>query len=150
MGLTPLRDFLRRHRRVAIDTSVFIYELEANPRYVAMTADIFAWLEQPGHSGVTSAITMTELLVQPYRYSDEERVDQVYGSLSIYPNLQWIAPDLEIADLAARFRALHRLRTPDSLQAATAVHSQATGFLTNDSVFERVGGFETLLLDGLL
>ena len=150
MGLTLLRDFLRRHRRLAIDTSIFIYQLEANPRYLALTDYIFAWLEQPGHAAVTSTITMTELLVQPYRESDEERVDEFYGLLSTYPNLQWVAADLEIADLAARLRARHRLRTPDSLQAATAAHSNATGFLTNDPVFERVGSFETLLLDRLL
>lgn len=94
MGLTLLRDFLRRHQRVAIDTSIFIYELEANPQYLALTDAIFAWLEQPGHSAVTSTITMTELLVQPYQESDQ--------------------------------------------------------VLTNDPVFERVGAFETLLLDRLL
>jgi len=70
--------------------------------------------------------------------------------LSTYPNLDWIAPNLEIAELAAQIRALHRLQTPDALQAATAVHLQATGLMTNDSVFERVEGFHTLVLDELL
>jgi predicted nucleic acid-binding protein len=145
-----LEEFLRRHRRVAMDTSIFIYQLEANPRYVALTDHIFAWLEKPRHAAVTSTITMTELLVQPYRESNEERVDEFYGLLSVYPNLRWVAPDLEIADLAARFRAHHRLRTPDALQAATAVRSQATGYVTNDSVFERIDAFESLVLDRLV
>jgi len=65
-----------------------------------------------GHGGVTSTITMTELLVQPYRAGDEQRVDEFYGLLATYPNLDWIAPDLEIADMAARIRAMHGLRTP--------------------------------------
>jgi predicted nucleic acid-binding protein len=93
---------------------------------------------------------MTELLVVPYRDSDQQRVDEFYGLLSTYPNLEWIAPNLEIADMAARMRALHRLRTPDALLAATAVYAQVTGLITNDAVFERVGSFETLLLDRLL
>ena len=93
---------------------------------------------------------MTELPVQPYRDSDERLVDEFYGLLSTYPNLDWIAQNLEIADLAARFRALHRLRTPDALQAATAAHARATGLITNDAVFERVEAFETLVLDRLL
>ena len=93
---------------------------------------------------------MTELLAQPYRSSDEQRVDEFYGLLSTYPNLDWIAPHLEIADLAACFRALHRLRTPDALQAATAAHASATGLITNDAAFERVEAFETLVLDHLL
>ena len=145
-----LSAFLRRHRRIGLDTSIFIYELEANDRYVALADRVFAWIEQPGHTAVTSTITMAELLVQPYRESDEARVDQFYGLLTTYPHLDWIAPDLEIADMAARLRALHRLKTPDAVQAATAARSQATGFVTNDAVFERVEAFETLLFDQLL
>ena len=150
MGLTGLRSFLRRHRSIAIDTNVFIYALEANPRYAVLADHIFSWLEQAGHRGVTSTITMTELLVQPYRAGDEQRVNEFYGLLSTFPNLEWIAPDLEIADTAARIRAMYGLRTPDSLQAATAVRSHVMGLVTNDPVFERVDLFETLVLDRVL
>jgi predicted nucleic acid-binding protein len=93
---------------------------------------------------------MTELLVLPYREGDEQRANDFYGLLSTYPNLDWIALNLEIADTAARIRALHRLRTPDALQAATAVHALATGLITNDSVFERVESFETMVLNRLV
>lgn len=150
MGLDHLLSFLRRHRRVGLDTSVFIYQFEANARYVALTDRVFSWLERPGSAAVTSTLTMTELLVHAYRDSDEQRVDEMYGLLSTYPNLDWIAPSLEIADLAARIRALHRLRTPDALQAATAAYAKATGVITNDPVFRRVEAFDTLLLDELL
>ncbi|MBZ5727565.1 MAG: PIN domain-containing protein [Acidobacteriia bacterium] len=142
-----MRSFLVRHRRIAIDTSVFIYELEANPRYAALCDPIFSWLETPGHSAVTSTITMTELLVQPYREADQKRVDEFYGLLVTYPNLEWVAPDLEIAGLAAQLRARYGLRPPDALQAATAIRSQATGLVTNDRILERVDGFETLVLE---
>jgi predicted nucleic acid-binding protein len=90
---------------------------------------------------------MTELLVQPCRDNDDVRVNRFYGLLSTYPNLEWVAPDLEIADLAAQMRAVDRLRTPDALQAATAVRARATALIANDPVFERVRGFETLVLD---
>jgi len=145
-----LRGFLRRHRKIALDTSVFIYQFEANAKYLPLTDPIFASLESRDSPAVTSTVTMTELLVQPYRDSDRRRVRQFYALLSTYPNLEWIAPSLEIADIAARLRALHRMRTPDALHAATVVHAQATGFITNDSVFQRVEGFETLVLDSLL
>jgi predicted nucleic acid-binding protein len=93
---------------------------------------------------------MTELLVQPYRESSEQRVDEFYALLSTYPHLDWRAPDLEIADIAARIRATHNLRTPDAIQAATAVQAQATGLITNDAVFRRVQLFEMLVLDDLI
>ena len=92
---------------------------------------------------------MTELLVQPYRDNDEHQVDEFYGLLSTYPNLDWVAPDLAIADVAARLRALHRLRTPDALQAATAIQGSATGLITNDSAFQRMNDFEVVMLDEL-
>lgn len=99
---------------------------------------------------MTSTITMAELLVQPYRVADQDRVNQFYALLTSYPHLEWIAPDLEIADLAARFRAQYRLRIPDAVHAATAAGRQATGFITNDSIFKRVDAFETLVLEELL
>jgi predicted nucleic acid-binding protein len=150
LGVERLRAFLRHHHRIALDTPIFIYQLETNPRYLAYTDHIFSWLERPGSKAITSTITMTELLVQPYRNNDEKRANEFYVLLSTYPNLDWITPSLEIAELAARIRALDRLRTPDALQAATAVQAQATGLITNDPIFERVEGFETLVLDHIL
>jgi predicted nucleic acid-binding protein len=142
--------FLRRHHRIALDTSIFIYQLEANPRYLALADAVFSWVERAGHEAVTSTITMTELLVPSYRDNDEHRVDEFYGLLSTYPNLQWIAPDLETADLAARLRAVYRLRTPDALQAATGIRATATAFITNDPVFARIDEFESVVFDQLL
>ena len=93
---------------------------------------------------------MLELLVQPYRVSEIDRVNRFYALLSTFPRLQWIAPTLSIADLGARLRAEHQLRTPDALQAATALVSEATGFISNDAAFRRVGGLEVIVLDDLL
>jgi len=147
LDLARLRAFLSRHRRVALDTCIFIYQWDASPRYSPLTDRIFSSLERSDLVAVTSTITMTELLVHPYRDDDVVRVNELFALLSTYPNLEWVAPNLEIAARAAEIRALHRLRTPDALQAATAVHSNASAFLTNDPVFRRIKGFEALILD---
>jgi predicted nucleic acid-binding protein len=149
LGLKPLAALLRRHRRIAIDTSIFIYYLEANPSYVEMAGQIFAWLERSPHSAVTSTLTMTELLVQPWRDGNETLVNQYYGLLSLFPNLDWVSPDLAIAETAAQIRAKHRLRTPDALQAATAVCRGATAILTNDPDFSRIPEIEVGIFDRL-
>ena len=147
MGVARLEAFLRRHRRIALDTPVFIYQLENNPTYADLTDRIFTWLEHTAGGAVTSTITMTELLVLPYRDADQGSVDEIYTLLSTYTHLEWIAPSLEIADMAARIRATHRLRTPDALEAATALHAGVSGLITNDPVFKRVAGLETMVLD---
>jgi predicted nucleic acid-binding protein len=92
---------------------------------------------------------MTELLVQPYREGGMSRIKAFYSLLTTYPNLDWIAPDLATADLAAQIRARNRLRTPDALLAATAANAGATGLITNDPIFTRIANFETLVLDQL-
>jgi predicted nucleic acid-binding protein len=147
LEIKRLRAFLRTHPRVALDTCIFIYQWEANPRYSPLTNVIFSSTEQSHVSAVTSTITMTELLVHPYRNQDVLRSNELFGLLSTYPNLEWVAPDLDIAARAGEIRALHRLRTPDALQAATAVHANATAFLTNDPVFRRITTLEVLILD---
>ena len=48
------------------------------------------------------------------------------------------------------FGAATNLRTLDALQAATAIHAQATALITNDSIFARVPEFESLILEELL
>jgi predicted nucleic acid-binding protein len=149
LGVGRLSAFLRRHRLIALDTSIFIYQLDANARYVPFTDLIFRWVEAKGHAAITSTVTMTELLVRPYREGGHDAVDRFYSVLSRYPNLEWLPVDLRIADIAARLRAEFGLRTPDALQAATAAHGKATGFLTNDPVFNRLDVFEALLVDDL-
>jgi predicted nucleic acid-binding protein len=148
LGVDQLRLYLRRHQFIGIDTSIFIYQVEARKPYVELADAVFSWLERGGHrAAVTSTITMTEVLVPSYKQGDDRTVDLFYSLLSTYPNLRWLAPDLETADLAARIRGVHRLRTPDALQAATALQAGATGFVTNDAVFTRIAELETAVLD---
>lgn len=118
--------------------------------YMDLTDEIFSWLQRPQARAVTSTITMTELLVLPYREHNLKQVDEFYGLLSTCPNLNWIPPSLEIADLGARIRAEHGLKTPDALQAATAIHASASGLITNDPAFIRVPSIEALVLKQLL
>ena len=149
MGTIRLEDFLSRHRRIALDTSVVICAVEAHPKYLGNVQGILNWIEAAGEA-VTSTLTMTEALVRPYRLQEPESVDKFYSFLITYPNLEWIEPTLKIADRAAQIRAAHKLRTPDAIQAATAIASGATGLISNDAVFARVDSLEVLILDEML
>ena len=133
-----------------MDTSVFIYHVEESEKYFQLTDPIFSWLEGPRAAAVTSTITLLEVLVQPYRLGELDLVNKFYALLSTFPHLEWVLPSLQIADLGASLRADHNLRTPDAIQAATAIRSGATGFISNDIVFQKVAGLEVLVLDHLL
>ena len=99
---------------------------------------------------MTSTITMTELLVHPYRKSDIDRVNVIYALTSTFPHLTWLPPTLAIADEAARLRARYGLRTPDAIQAATALSAGARGLIGNDAGFRRITELEVLLIDEAL
>ena len=145
-----IRKLLARHRRVALDTCVFIYQMERNPRYFDVADAVFKWMELPESSAVTSTLALTEILVQPYRNADLPQAEGFYSLLTTIPNLEWVAPSLQIANSAAALRASYRLQTPDALLAATAIFCNASAFITNDPIFARIPDFETLILDQLL
>jgi predicted nucleic acid-binding protein len=48
------------------------------------------------------------------------------------PRLPTLPMSVPIAKEAARLRAKHNLRTPDSIQMATVINTGATSFLIND------------------
>jgi predicted nucleic acid-binding protein len=149
LGIGRLGVFLKRHRRIALDTGIFIYHLEEYPVYAAMAGEIFTWLEGTPHTAVTSTLTMTELLVQPYRAGNDLLVNKYYGLLSTFPNRDWVAPDLAIADAAAQIRGHLHLRTLDAMQAATGICRGATAILTNDSDLTRLHQIEVGVLERL-
>ncbi len=145
-----LHAFLEEHPLLTLDTSVFIYFVELHPTYHGLCSPVFASIEKGSSRATTSTLTLLEILVQPYRKKLDELVLKLYALLTTYPNIEWIELNLDIADTAARLRADHRMKTPDAIQAATAICSGATGFLCNDAVFRRVNAFDTLLLDDCL
>jgi predicted nucleic acid-binding protein len=150
LGVERLHNILRSHRLVALDTRIFIYQFDANIRYLPLTDVVFAWLLQRGNAAVSSTLSLTELLVPAYQEGNERRIQSYYGLLGTFPNLTWVAPMVEIADVAARLRSSYRLKTPDAIQAATAIYSKASVFISNDSVFKRVTEMDSLVLDDML
>jgi predicted nucleic acid-binding protein len=142
--------FLENHRSIGLDTSVFIYAVEAHPKYFEFVKPIFRWARGPNGKAITSTITMTEALARPYRLADLALVQEFHALLVSYPHIEWIPPTLNIADRAAQIRADHNLRTPDAIQAATALSVGVTGFVTNDPIFRRIQSLDVLILDELL
>ena len=145
-----IRGRLARYRRIALDTCVFLYQMERNPKYFQVADAVFEWIEHPTSSAVTSTVALTEILVQPYRNADSTQAEDFYSLLTTIPNLEWIAPSLQIANSAASLRATYRLETPDALIASTAIFSNATALITNDAIFKRVPNLDVLVLDEFL
>jgi predicted nucleic acid-binding protein len=145
-----LRDLLKTNPTIGLDTSVFIYHLEDNPRYASATDVIFTTLERGENEGITSYLTLLEVLTKPKAAGFLEAARDYEYYLTTFPNLTFFEMGLDVAKKASDLRAVDRIKTPDAIQVATALHYGATMFITNDRSFERVKEIEVLLLDKFL
>jgi predicted nucleic acid-binding protein len=135
---------------IGADTMVFIYHLEDHPRYAQITSVIFEAWEAGSTLGVSSIITLLEILVKPKREGNLVAVRDYKELLTTYPNLQLVDLNLTVADRASGLRAKYNLKTPDAIQIATTLHVGGTAFVTNDPAFKRVGEIEVMVIDELI
>lgn len=131
-------DNLPKGEKFALDTVVLVYFLEQHPRYFATAKKLFQRIESGDINAVISALVFAELLIPAYRANEEKRAETLIYLLSDFPNLQIIPLSVEISAEAARLRAMHDIRTPDAIHAATAINAGARGIITNDRGFLKI------------
>jgi len=142
-----LDDALTRVIELGFDTAPVIYFVEAHPRYDMLVTEIFQRVAAGALHGVTSVITLTEVLIHPLRQGDIRLSDKYRTLLLNSSNFETRSIDATIADQAADLRARYGLRTPDALQIATALAAGCDAFLTNDARLQRVTELRVLVLD---
>ena len=123
---------LTKVETVGVDTPVFIYHLEADEKYAVLTQKIFSSMENGKWQGLTSAITLMEINVHPWRVGREDVARKYEALLMNFPNLNIIHIDRDVARIASQLRARFDIRPPDALQVAASLVVGGRGFLTND------------------
>ena len=134
---------------VGIDTSPLIYFIEEHPVWLAKVQPFFQALDQGVFRAVTSTITLTEVLVHPFRQSQGVLAEQYRQILLRARNLTTVPVTAAIAEQAAELPAHYNLRTPDAIQLATALDAQAGSFLTNDKGISLPGSLRVITLEDL-
>ncbi len=148
--MKQLQDFLKKHPIIGLDTSIFIYHLGDHPLYSPLTEIIFNALENGQNKGITSYLTLMEILVKPKTEGLLNVANDYEYYLTTFPNLTFYEMGLEIARKGSDLRASEKIKTPDAIQLATSMIFGATAFLTNDRIFERVKKIDILILDKLI
>ena len=129
---------LTAHTTVGLDTSVFIYQLEAHPDYLPITQTLFTGVQAGRWAAITSTITLMELTVRPWQIG-RPAVAREYETLLVhFPHLTILDVTRDVARRAAQLRAEYRLRPADALQIGTAIIHGATAFVSNDRALLRV------------
>jgi predicted nucleic acid-binding protein len=132
---------------VAIDSVVFIYFIEKHPRFLEHLLSLFRQLDRGRLMAVTSALTLLETLVVPYRSGDGDLAARYEAILTNGRGLTLVPIQLPVIRRAAEIRAATMVRTPDALQLATASLTKCTAFLTNDRWIPSLPGLPVLQLE---
>ena len=136
-------------RVVGLDTTPLIYFIEENPTYLETIRPFFVAMDRGEFRVVTSTVTLLEVLVHPFRRGEKELAQQYRDILLGAEGLITISLSQDIAEVAARLRASHNIRTPDAIQMATALRAGASHFLTNDARLPSLPELRILVLDEL-
>lgn len=145
-----IKRLFKEHQVIGFDTMLFIYSMEAKKPYMPMLESIFYYVENGLAKGVTSIITLTEILVKPIKDRNVEAVKDYKFLLNNFPNLKMVNIDAKVAEKGAELRAKYGIRTPDALQVASAIENQATIFLSNDHKLKKIKEIETVVLEEMV
>ena len=134
---------------VGLDTAPLIHYTEKSKLYFDVVKPFFRRIGHNDFTVVTSIVSLLEVLVIPKRRSDIKLAQTYRDILLDTEGLETVYLKQEIAEEAARLRAFHKIRTPDSIQMATAIKMNATYFLTNDLRLPSLPELKIITLDEL-
>lgn len=135
--------------KIFIDTAPFIYYLEKNPYYFDIARKFFDKCREEEIDMVTSAVTVEEYCVYPYRTQQLEYIENFEEFLNNL-NIDIINIDSSIAKQASRIRAQFKdFKSLDALQIAAGIVSGCDLFLTNDKQLCQERDIKCLTLDEL-
>ena len=130
---------------IYIDSCVLIYGIERVEPYFSCASALWP-VEGARPQIITSALTLLEVLVKPFREKNDS-LGQAYRESIMSPEgVQCIPITLPLLESAARIRAEFGLRTPDAIHTATAISSGCVLFVTNDVVFRRISGLNVAVI----
>ena len=132
---------------VAFDTGPLIYYIEEHPDYLSLVDELFSALDSGNARGMTSVLTLQEVLVKPLRENRQDLADKYQQLLTNSTNVTLYEVNQAVCEMAARLRAKYLwLRTPDALQLGTAMTHNAQVVITNDERWRAVSEVVVLVL----
>lgn len=133
------------YKRIGLDTNVLIYYIEEHPIFLKKIEPLIDKIVQGKATGITSYVTLLELLVKPLREGRLDLVDQYKAILT--GQLEMVPIDEAVSVKAAQLRAKYGFRTPDAIQLASVIQKKGDVFITNDRGLKNVKEIKILTLE---
>jgi predicted nucleic acid-binding protein len=131
---------------LGVDTSIFIYFIEEHPLFLPLITPLFKEVQEGRKELVSSALTLLEVLVVPYRSGNQLLASRYEELLTKSLGVRIAEISREHLRAAAQLRAATGVKTPDALQLAAALAARCSAFLTNDRQLPNIPGLRVLQL----
>lgn len=144
------RDFRRtlaQAGRAYVDAGVLALHLSAHVRYLPLTRALLEGLRDGDLVAFTSALSVYQLLVEPYRSGSDAIAEQVERLLVALPGLELLPLSAGIARQAAQVKAQIGGSMNRSLHIATALAAESGLYVTQRSALRRIAGLSFVQLD---
>ena len=130
----------------AVDTAIFIYFIEADSRFLPHILPLFEEADEGKRELVTSALTLFEVLVVPYRAGNTQLAERYELLLTRSRGIRMTELSRDQLRAAAQLRAATGVKTPDALQLVSALSAGCKTFVTNDRRLPSVPGLRVIQL----
>lgn len=139
------RERLEAAALVHVDARVLARHLLGDDRYLRLTRLLFRGLEGGEVEGQTSAVSVYQLLAEPYRRGREDDARGAADYLAALRGLEVVPVGAGVARRAAQVRARLGGRPERAIQIATALEGDADVFVAQGSGLRRIAG--TVVVD---
>lgn len=119
-------------QRVYVDTNAFVYFLERHPDFYERVLPLFEAAAQGKLQLVTSELTVSELLVQPYKMGRADIAATYRRFLKDEGLIDLVPVSLNVLEAAAAARSTLGGSLADAIHVATASLSDCSAFVTSD------------------
>lgn len=121
---------------ITFDTNCIIYYLEDDPTVVPVVEGLLHTSPRP----LIATVTELELFSFPFlTVAETERIERFIATCTV------VLLNSQIARIGAGLRREYRLKTPDSIIAATALFTNSTLLTRNVKDFKKISGLSVQL-----
>jgi predicted nucleic acid-binding protein len=120
------------HRRIGIDSNVFIYLLEQDGPLADAAGRLLDEIAAGAAEGVVSTLALTEACSGPAKAGDPALVERYADELISLENVRFVPLTADLAVDAAALRGRSAMSMADAIHQASAIGAGATAFVTND------------------
>jgi len=145
-----LRELLKKYSVIGLDSQIFISHFENNPFFKPLTITLFNLMEQGEIIGVTSILSILEIIVKPKEKEQPHWVNEYKFLLTTFPNLVVGGVDEDVIDLAASLKAKYSFETTVAIQLATAKLYNANCFMTNNQNLMKIQEIKVIITSNIL